>query len=87
LIVWDLTTGEAIRRYLGHRGRVTNICIAPDGRTVFSAGADLTVRQWRIDATHEALMTWIRINRYVPKLTPEQRVQYRLDLLEQELTS
>jgi WD40 repeat protein len=81
LVVWDLETGQAIRRYLGHRGQVIDLCIAPDGRTVFSAGADLTVRQWRIDATQEALIAWIRANRYVPKLTPEQRARYHLDLL------
>ena len=82
LIVWDLERGEALRRYLGHRGAVVDLCIAPDGRTVFSAGADLTIRQWRIDATQKALMDWIRENRHVPELTPDQRVRYRLDLLD-----
>jgi WD40 repeat protein len=82
LILWDLDTGEAIRRHLAHRGEVTDICVAPGGRTLYSVGADLTLREWRIDITQEALMSWIRGNRYVPALTPAQRRQYQLDLLD-----
>ena len=36
----------------------------------------------RIDATQQALLDWIRSNRYVPELTPEQRAHYLVDLLD-----
>jgi WD40 repeat protein len=84
LVVWNLETGAALRHYIGHRGQVLDICVSQDSRSVFSAGADLTVREWRIDATQDALMAWIHANRYVPHLTLAQREQYKLDLLDVE---
>jgi WD40 repeat protein len=81
LIVWDVATGQARRRFLGHQGEVLGVCF-PSVRTVFSCGADLTVREWRIDATQDDLLAWIRDNRYVPELTPEQRARYYVDLLQ-----
>ena len=85
VIVWDSDTGEAVRRYLGHRGEVVGVCMAREGRTVISAGADLTVREWRIDATRQELQDWIRNNRYVSTLTPEERKQYDVDLIDASL--
>ena len=84
LVVWNLETGAALRHYIGHRGQVLDICVSQDSGSVFSAGADLTVREWRIDATQDALMAWIHANRYVPHLTLAQREQYKLDLLDVE---
>jgi WD40 repeat protein len=81
LIVWDVATGQARRRFLGHQGEVLDVCF-PSVRTVFSCGADLTVREWRIDATQDDLLAWIGDNRYVPDLTPEQRARYYVDLLQ-----
>jgi hypothetical protein len=87
VILWDVNTGEELRRYLGHRGEVKAVCMARDGRTVFSAGADLTVREWRIDATQDELLDWIRDNRYVDRLSPEQRARYDIDWLDDALAA
>jgi WD40 repeat protein len=81
VIVWDVTTGKPMRRFVGHSQAVTDICLARGGQTVISVSADLTMREWRIDATHEALVAWIQGNRYVPELTGEERAAYQVDLL------
>jgi hypothetical protein len=39
------------------------------------------MREWRVDASQDELLAWIRANRYVPELTPQQREQYHLELL------
>jgi WD40 repeat protein len=82
VIVWDLVTGEEIRRYTEHAAEIAGLCFSPQERTVFSASADRTVRQWRIDATQDDLLAWIQANRYVPELTPQQRAKYQLDLFD-----
>jgi hypothetical protein len=37
---------------------------------------DGTVREWQIIPSQEAMLAWIKANRYVPELTCEQRLQY-----------
>jgi WD40 repeat protein len=82
VIVWDVAAGVAIRRFFGHHGAVTDLCLACGGRTVVSVSADRTMREWRVDVTQDELLAWIRENRCVPELTPEQRVLYQIDLLD-----
>lgn len=82
LILWDLETGAMVRRFAGHGDVITDVAFTPDGQSVIAAGGrDRTVRVWRIDATQEALMTWIEGNRFVPDLTCEQRRRYRIEPL------
>jgi len=54
------------------------VAFTPDGRQALSGAADGTVREWQVDASQEALLTWIEANRYVPELTCEQRAQYQI---------
>jgi WD40 repeat protein len=82
VIVWDVATGKSIRRFFGHRLEVMDICLAWGTKTVVSVGVDRTMREWRIDATQRELLDWIQGNRYVPKLTPEQRARYQIDLID-----
>lgn len=52
-----------------------------DGRHAVAGYQDGRVELWRIDATLDDLLTWIRNNRYVPELTCEQRELYRVEPL------
>src|SRR5262245_42350984 len=38
--LWDVATGQEIRRFRGHQGEVLSVTFAPDGRTLASAGND-----------------------------------------------
>jgi WD40 repeat protein len=44
--LWDLRTGEEIRRFTGHQGAVNAIAFAPDGRALVSASSDGTLLVW-----------------------------------------
>jgi WD40 repeat protein len=46
LRVWDAKTGAEAVPLPGHRGPVNSVAVTPDGKTVVTGGADLTVRGW-----------------------------------------
>ncbi len=47
--LWDVDSGQIIRRLLGHTDVITTVDYAPDGRTLLSGGWDQTVRHWDIN--------------------------------------
>ncbi len=53
LLVWDATTGQRLRRIVGHEDGVTALAASPDGRWIVSASADLTIRVWAADTGEE----------------------------------
>ncbi|MBN1977066.1 MAG: hypothetical protein JW918_06660 [Anaerolineae bacterium] len=84
IILWDVESGTALRRYQGHQGAITGIVPTPGGRTILSAAVDGTVREWRVDLDYDDLLAWIAANRYVPELTCQQRAQYHVEPLCEE---
>ena len=74
-ILWDLETGEMIRRY--NANPFTALFSSDKHYAVMSENPDF-VELWRIDATLDELLTWTRANRYIPELTCEQRTLYQL---------
>jgi RNA polymerase sigma factor (sigma-70 family) len=57
--VLELATGKERQRFDGHKGRVTSLAFAADGRTLFSSGEDTTALVWdlsgKLGAKTEAL--------------------------------
>jgi WD40 repeat protein len=52
LRLWNLDSGQEIRRFSGHTGAVNRVAITPDGRCAVSAG-DNTVRGWNLQTGKE----------------------------------
>src|SRR5262249_32971541 len=46
LCLWDVTTGEQIRRLVGHKDNVYGVVFTSDGKRALSGSADRTVRLW-----------------------------------------
>ena len=46
LYLWDLYTGEVLKRFTGHTATVTSVCFTDDGAKAISGSDDKTVRVW-----------------------------------------
>jgi len=44
--VWDVATGQELRRFKGHSDQVYRLALSPDGKSILSASFDKTVRVW-----------------------------------------
>jgi WD40 repeat protein len=49
LAVWGLQVGALRQRLKGHVAPITGLTTTPDGRKLWTASADATVRQWEVD--------------------------------------
>ena len=50
VLLWDLETGELVRRFTGHGGHITSITFSPDQRRLVSAAWDNTIILWDVAA-------------------------------------
>lgn len=46
--IWDIKTGEEIRKFSGHQDRINSIAISTDGKRIATASWDRTVRLWDV---------------------------------------
>jgi len=80
IILWDIESGQILRRYRGHSSSVFGLAFTPGSRTILSTAAEDTVCEWRVDLDNDALTAWAKVNRYVPDLTDQQRTQYHMEI-------
>ncbi|MEA3340348.1 MAG: WD40 repeat domain-containing protein, partial [Chloroflexota bacterium] len=70
--LWDLETGQEIRRFEGHTGGAIQVAISPDGRAALSASNDQSVRLWNLE-------TGAEIRRFMGHIAPVTGVAISLD--------
>jgi RNA polymerase sigma factor (sigma-70 family) len=51
--LWDLETGEEIKRFDGHTERVYTVAFSPDGKRAVSCSEDETIRLWDVEKGEE----------------------------------
>jgi WD40 repeat protein len=87
LRVWDTLSGNLMYEIQMNYAKIMAFTISPDGKTIASAycvtKSSSTCSQekiilWRID-TFDNLIKWTYQNRYVPELTCEERLAYRVE--------
>ena len=77
LILWDLDTGQSIRRYVTGTP-VSGLYLSNDSRMAVSTEGTNFVTIWQIE-TLEDVVTWVRANRDIPPLTTEECRQFEVD--------
>ncbi len=57
--LWDLRSGKLVRSFKGHDSHVMSVAWHPDGRTLYSASWDNTVRAWAVETGDSVVMAGI----------------------------
>lgn len=69
--LWNVETGEEIRRLSGHTGTIYELAISPDGRRALTASRDKTARLWDLASGREIHVlkghtNWVRSVAFSP---------------------
>jgi WD40 repeat protein len=83
LSLWDLESGQEIRRFEADGFCCFDIDMSPDGTMAISPGGGGTAILWDLTLPVEAedVRDWIDQNRYVRDLSCEERELYRIEPL------
>jgi WD40 repeat protein len=82
--LWDLTTGEVVRRFEGHTAPILSVAFSPDGRSVVSGGGAYETRGLRRAAIDCSVRLWdielgAQIHCFVGHEAPVQGVAFTPD--------
>jgi WD40 repeat protein len=82
VILWDFETAEVLFSIQAHQQNVLDVAFSPDGKHGYSVSGDNVMVELKIaDPSLTELLDWINANRYVRRLTCEERQQYRVEPL------
>lgn len=84
VILWDAETGRPIWKMHGHSPNSIDIVTGDftlDGKMIITISEDSEIIAWDISQLPDDYETWVKENRYIPKLTCEQRELYRVEPL------
>jgi hypothetical protein len=65
ILLWDVATGNEVRRLQGHLDWIVGLTFTPDGKTLLSASWDGTVRRWDVATGKEREPVGDRLGRVV----------------------
>ena len=74
--LWDLATGQEVRRFVGHTGTIGlagAIAFTPNGKRVLTGSTDGAVRLWDVEIADTVADLCSRLQR---DFTTEERAQY-----------
>lgn len=78
VMLWDITSGEIIRKFdLTHTAPVLSAAFSPDSQYAVSGSRDMLGVVWRMPSP-QGLIEWVKDNRYIPDLTCDQKLLYRI---------
>jgi len=53
--IWEIATGEILKRFYGHSDRINSVSFLSQGRRILSGSDDMTARLWDIESEQEIL--------------------------------
>jgi WD40 repeat protein len=77
LAIWDVATGQELRRFDTGGALTYSATFSPDGKSVLAGTTDTTLRLWRVDELPQ-LLAYVQEQRYLPALSCAQRERYQL---------
>lgn len=67
--LWDVRTGQEVRRFAGHINEIRDVAFSPDGKYILTASFDNTARLWLTDL-HDTIRAVCAV--LTRDLTPEE---------------